>query len=213
MRALWGRISLIGVKEEMSFETKRRIILLNRISVTLFFFVITLRTVVIALGFQELSIQSLLPFVAMLAILLIPYFNKLGYYRINAFIFSIIAPIGFLFFSTISQLSNDVVNINHYFVPRLFIMGSIVFPLILIDYKDRVLMYTAILANIICILSFDFVVNNIGVPFDAEKVNFNGYESISRIMILPTIFLACIRLWEEVSEYIRSISNKTEDAK
>lgn len=189
MRRFWRKLSLAGVREEMHFETKRRIILLNRIAIALFLTVFSLRTIVIALGFQELSMQSLMPYVGMFVILLIPYVNKLGYYRINSFVFSLIIPVCFLFFSAISQKFNEVININHYYVPRVFIMVTIVFPLIMIDYKDRFLMYIAILVNVLCILFFDTVVDWVGVPFDPQTVKLEGFGALSRIMVLPIVLM------------------------
>ena len=185
----WSRLSNIGVTDEMSFETQRRIILLNRIAFTLFVIVFTLRTVVILLGFQEFTMQSLFPYLSMLSLLTIPYFNKLGFYRINSFTFCVIAPICFLFFSALSMQANEVVNINHYYLPRLFILSTIILPMILIDKKDRVLLTVAIGVNVLCILLFDKVVNLIGVPFNPLTVSFHGYSVITRMMVLPAILM------------------------
>jgi len=189
MMKFWNRISKLGVIEETDYETQRRIILLNRIAFTLFFIVLTLKTLVLALGLQQFTFQTIVTFFAVFGILLMPYFNKLGYYKFNAFAFSILAPACFLFFGTISQSANSIVNINHYYVPRIFIMGWIVFPLILIDSRKKGLLFIAILFNVICLLSFESVVNHIGVPFNSETVNFNHYESISYFMMLPIILM------------------------
>lgn len=189
MRKLWNSLSYAGVAEGMRFEIKRRVILLNRIAISLFLIVFTLRTIVILLGFQQFSLQSLFPYVGMLGIFSIPLLNKKGYYRINSFIFSLVTPICFLFFSAISQHANSVININHYFLPRIFILASIVLPLILIDNKDKWLLFVAIFVNLSCIVFYDNAVDLIGIPFDPDLVSFNSYETISRVMLLPAIFM------------------------
>lgn len=189
MKSIWQQISNTGVKDEMSYEVKRRIILLNRISISLFLIVFTTRTLVVVLGFQEFSMRSIMPFVSMTGILIVPFLNKKGYYRFNSFIFSIVVPVCFLFFSVLSQQSNEVVNVNHYYVPRLFILSSLILPMILIDKSDRWPLIIAILVNFLCILSFDFVVNLVGVPFNPEKVSFDNFNVISKIMLLPALLL------------------------
>lgn len=189
MLKLWTKISYAGVKSEMGYETKRRIILLNRIATLLFLIVFTLRTVVISLGFQNLSMDSLGPYFSMLAIFLIPFLNVKGYYKASALIFSIITPVAFLFFGIISQNSIEVVNINHYYLPRLFILACIVIPLILIDTKNKIHLSIAITVNFMCIIFFDNAIKILGVPLNPSEVDFNNYSSISIVMLLPAILM------------------------
>lgn len=189
MRKLWRKISYIGVQDSMAFETKRRVILLNRIAITLFLAVTILRTTVIAMGFQAINIKAFIPFFGMLSILFVLYFNLKGYYRFNAVLFSIVTPLCILFFSVMSQAENEVVNINHYYIPRIFILASIVLPLVLIDSKNKWALYSAIVVNFACIISFDHVVSWVGVPFNADTIDFSNQESISKIMVLPALLM------------------------
>lgn len=185
MRAFWNWISYIGVDSSVGFETSRRIILLNRIAILLFSIVLLLRVGVILFGVQALTVQSVLPFIAIFAILTIPYCNKLGYFTQISFFVSLIAPVMTLVFSTYSQTSNSAVNINHYFVPRITMMGQLVLPLVLIDPKKKWLMYSALAVNIACVLLFDTMVKLIGVPFNPAAIDFSHHEVISKIMLLP----------------------------
>lgn len=189
MLKLWTALSLAGVKNEMGFETKRRVILLNRIAISLFLIVFTLRTTVIFVGYQDFSFQSLVPYLGIFSILSIIYFNKKGFYKKTAFIFSAISPVCFLFFSVVSQNTINVIHINHYYIPRLFILASVIIPLVLIDSRNTLQIIIAVLINIICILMFDTAVKYIGVPLNPNKLNFAGYESVSLIMILPSFLI------------------------
>lgn len=185
MRSFWNWISYIGVNDSVGFETSRRIILLNRISILLFSIVFLLRSGVILFGVQALSVQSIMPFVAIFLILTIPYCNKLGYYTHISFIVCVLAPILTLVFSTYSQGSNAVVNINHYYMPRITMMGLLVLPLVLIDSRNKLLMYSALAVNIACVLLFDTMVDFLGVPFDPASIDFSHHDIISKIMLLP----------------------------
>jgi len=154
----------------------------------LFFVVFTMRVLVIYLGMQDLSAKSFLPFISMSGILCIPYFNKLGYYKYNSFTFTLIAPALMVFFSASSQRANEIVNINHYYFPRIMLMGLLVLPLVLIETKDKKLMYIAIGVNFLCQLLFDTAVDVLGVPFDPAKADFNGLATIRVLILLPALF-------------------------
>lgn len=213
MRAFWKWISYMGVNESVGFETSRRIILLNRIAILLFTIVFLLRTGVILFGVQALSVQSIMPFVAIFLILTIPYCNKLGYYTHISFFVSVIAPVMTLVFSTYSQASNPVVNINHYYMPRLTMMGLLVLPLLLIDSRNKWLMYSALAVNIICVLLFDKMVDILGVPFDPTKIDFSHHDVIAKIMLLPIgfIIMAFMFITNLNRQYEKLITGLNED--
>ncbi len=184
MRAFWNWISYIGVNQSVGFETSRRIILLNRIAILLFSIIFLLRTGVILFGVQSAA-QSIGPYIAIFLILTIPYCNKRGYYTQISFFVSAVAPIMALVFSTYSQTTNTVVNINHYYMPRITLMGLMVLPLVLIDAKKKILLYSALAVNVACVLLYDKAVNLFGVPFNPATIDFSHHEVIAVIMLLP----------------------------
>lgn len=215
MGKFWNTISYLGVTQEMGFENARRIILLNRLAIALFLIVFTMRTLVTILGFQEFSIKAIIPFIAILSILTIPLYNKKGWYKYNSFIFCLIAPICALFFSVNSQTANEIININHYYFPRILIMALLVLPLVLIDSRNKVLLYIALAVNISCNLGFDHAVEFVGIPFKPELVDFTGYNNISKMMILPTglIILAFLFLTNLNRRYEAQIIGLNDDLK
>lgn len=185
MKLFWDWISNIGVDDTMEFETSRRIVLLNRVSIVMFCIIFSTRIILSLLGVSDVNTHVFLPFVAIFSILTIPYFNKLGYYRFVSVFVSVATPIFALIFSVWTQSFNEMVSINHYYVPRMLLMALTVLPLVLIDPRRKLIMAVALIVNIVCVFSFDYLVRLIGVPFNPATIDFSHYSLISRMMLLP----------------------------
>jgi len=189
MGRFWNRISYWGVDEEMGFDTARRLILLNRLSFVLFLLVFSMRLVVVSTGLQKFSVETLFPFIAIPTILVFPYLNRKGYYKISAFTFCVLSPVLALYFSVSAQITNDVVNIGHYYYPRMLLMGLLVLPLVLIDTKNKYFLYISLAVTIACILLFDKATDWFGVPFDPEKVSLDSHQLITKMMLVPSALI------------------------
>lgn len=189
MGRLWNKLSYLGVNEDMGFETARKLILMNRISFVLFLLVISIRTFVIFIGFQEFTYETFFPFLAISTILIFPFLNKKGFYKISVFSFTALTPIFALYFGVSSQVANEVVNINHYYYPRMLQLGLLVLPLVLIENKNKFQLYFSLFVNIACILFFDRATYLFGVPFSPETVSYESHSMISRLMLTPVTII------------------------
>lgn len=182
----WFSISRFGLNENMLISEQKKLILTNQTSLLLFAFLFTLTIIVSILSLHADILRDL----TILLILIIPYLNKKGYYRLTSFLMSIVFPINVLIFSAIIKINfNGIVDIVYYFIPRFLILGGLIIPLILIDWKHRALFILAISVNFICLLSYDFVNNLFGVGINNVQIVTEKYSLINIFIFLPYFFI------------------------
>ena len=202
LKKYWYFISHQGIKESMPVSVQKKIILANQISILLF---LVLFTLLISISILIHQINFLL-FIACSSILTIPLLNSRGLYKVTTFLMSIIFPINVLVFSTLVKLDieNHSIDILYYVFPRFLIFGGLIIPLILIDFRNKILLIAAILLNLTCLLCFDFFNDLLGVGFTQVNVIFKDYPLINYLILLPYflillgfVFLQRINLFYE----------------
>jgi serine phosphatase RsbU (regulator of sigma subunit) len=120
------------------------------------------------------------------SILLIPYMNSKGFYRLTSFMISIIFPIAVLIFSSLTKKSfHYSIDIFYYIVPKLLLIGTLVIPLILIDIKHRMYLILAVLINLLALIFYDYVLSLFGVGFGTIPVTTENYYLINIFIFLP----------------------------
>jgi serine phosphatase RsbU (regulator of sigma subunit) len=188
-RAFWNRISQKGLKDEMAISAQKKLILTNQVSILMFLFIFAYITILTILNLIDFHYSLLIYFLSF-SILLIPFMNGIGFYRLTSFTISISFPIAVLIFSSLTKKSfHNNIDIVYYIIPRLLLIGTLIIPLILIDIKHRVALVLAVLINLASLISYDFVLGLFGVGFGSLPVTFEKYHLINIFIILPYILI------------------------
>jgi serine phosphatase RsbU (regulator of sigma subunit) len=173
----------------MAISEQKKLILTNQISILMFLFIVIYISISIMFKLIALNI-SILVYVLSSSILVIPYMNSKGYYRLTSFNISVCFPVAVLIFSTVTKLKfHDNIDIIYYFIPRLLLLGSLVIPLILIDLKHKASLVTAVLINLIAVISYDYVTGLFGVGFGSLPVTVVKYNLINIFIFLPYLLI------------------------
>ena len=183
---IWKRISHAGLNDTMSMSEQKKLILTNQSSILLFLFL----TVYILI--YNIANEKFTPliFILVCSILLVPYRNKQGYYRFTSFMISIMFPVNVIIFSSLLKYQfHSRIDIIYYIVPRLFILGGLVTPLILIDHKRKYALWIAIAINFSCLLFYDLASNLFGVGFNSVEIGYGKYSLLNIYIILPYLLM------------------------
>ncbi len=184
-RVFWNRISQKGLKDEMAISEQKKLILTNQVGILMFLFIFAYITILTILNLVDYHFSALIYFLSF-SILLIPFMNSKGLYRLTSFMISISFPVAVLIFSTLTKKDfHNNIDIIYYFIPRLLLIGTLIIPLILIDIKHRLTLGFAVLINIAALVSYDFVLGLFGVGFGSLPVTFEKYHFINIFVILP----------------------------
>jgi len=189
LRNFWNKISQKGLKDEMAISEQKKLILTNQVSILMFLFIfiyITILTLFKLVQFQF----SLLIFPLSFSILLIPYMNSKGFYRLTSFMISISFPVAVLIFSTLTKVSfHTSIDIIYYFIPRLLLLGTLVIPLIFIDIRHKANLILAVLINLAALIFYDSVMSIFGVGFGSLPVTIEKYNLINVFILLPYLLI------------------------
>lgn len=190
MTKLWHNISTCGVTKDMQVEIRRKLILLNQLSIIVFV-LLSVSNFAYLLFESDATIGSytIITFLAIATILTVPYMNKKGFYRYTSVIFVISVPVLTLFFSVHSQVLSPRVQITHYYLPRFLLLAQLVLPLILVDSKNKVFLFISLFINIACLVGFDFTVKYLGVPFDYIATDYSSYKDVNFTIIFPALII------------------------
>jgi serine phosphatase RsbU (regulator of sigma subunit) len=215
LKNFWNKISQKGLKDEMAISEQKKLILTNQVSILMFFFIFAYITIVTILNLI-VPHYSLLIYFLSISILLIPFLNGKGYYRLTSFMISISFPVAVLIFSSLTKKSfHNNIDIIYYFIPRLLLIGTLIIPLILIDIKHRTILVLAVLINLAALISYDFVLELFGVGFGYLPVTFEKYYLINIFTLLP-YFLILIGISFLLSiniKYEKRVQKLLEDVK
>jgi len=95
-----------------------------------------------------------------------------------------------LFFSSLSKtVAPTTIPFIEYIFPKMLLMGFLVLPLILIDSRDKVLLFVAIAINLSCVILVDSVNKLFGVELDFDQVSFENFERINFLILFPIVVI------------------------
>ncbi len=188
----WNKISNRGVKENMLPLEQRRILLSNQISIILalvIFLIFLILVFKVKAYLNALGLFSLFPF-----LITVPFLNKKGFTKGTGFLISILVPIFVLVASTAGKvLTESGKDIAFYFAPRFFIIGALVLPLMLIDFRNKMYFYTALAIFAIAIVGYDGIQEMAGVGIEKANLNQETFfittmsSSVSLVVIVASI--------------------------
>jgi len=192
-----------GVKEDMLDFEKRSITLSNQISLFFSLVLIGLVFITFKMGADKASFVLAGLFVVML---LIPFVNKIGGAGFSAFFVSIIVPIVIVVASVRAKknIEGDT-DLTFYFAPRILLIGTLVLPLILIDYRKYFIFSASLIIHFIAIVGYSEIQKYFGVGIERAVYNPETYIAtyiISGFSML-VLFLSFI--------FFQKINNKNSD--
>jgi serine phosphatase RsbU (regulator of sigma subunit) len=186
VNTIYGYLSNRGLRESMSMAEQKKVILTNQISLLMFIILFFLMVAISISAHKIFYVFFLLAF----TILLVPFLNHKGFYRLTSFMMSVIFPINALVFSTVFKLElQHHIDITNYFIFRFLVLGGLVIPLVLIDAKHKWILTAAVAVNLLCLLIFDWVCNHLGIGIGQVDIGFENYWSINYFIILPYILI------------------------
>lgn len=181
----WNKISQKGLKDGMAISEQKKLILTNQVSILMFLFIFIYIAILTLLNLVAFEFSFII-FPLTFSILLIPYMNSRGFYRLTSFMISIIFPVAVLIFSSLTKKSfHYSIDIVYYIIPRLLLIGTLIIPLVLIDIKHRISLILAILINLATLVFYDFVMELSGVGFGSLPVTVEKYHLINIFIFLP----------------------------
>ncbi len=184
----WKKLSNFGVDNKMTNLDQRRVILTNQISsvVAVIIFIITLLLVIKV----QLYINAFFAFLLFIALLLIPLLNKKGFTNASKLIISIMIPITVVAASTLGKINPGVGrDIVFYFAPRVFIIASLVVPLLLIDYRNKKSFIATLAVYFILLATYSKINTIIGISIENANLSQKTYFFATTISIFAFIVL------------------------
>lgn len=190
MTKLWHKISNCGVTKDMQVETRRKVVLLNQLSVIVFLLLsISNFSYLVFESDATIDTYPIITFLAIASMLTVPYMNNKGFYKTTSVVFVISVPVLTLFFSVYSQVLSPQVQITHYYLPRFLLMAQLALPLIILESKNRIFLAVSLLINIACLVGFDLTIEYLGVPFNSDAIDYKSYNDINLTIIFPSLIL------------------------
>lgn len=185
LKTCWNKISQKGLKDEMAISEQKKLVLTNQVSILMFLFIFIYITILTIFNLVK-SQFSFLIYPLSFSILLIPYMNSKGFFRLTSFMISVSIPVAVLIFSSLTKKSfHDSIDIIYFFIPRLLLLGALVIPLILIDISHKANLILAVLINLAALIFYDFVMGLFGVGFGSLPVTVGKYHFINIFIFLP----------------------------
>jgi len=168
-----SRISNIfkfGVKDGMSEFQKRTITLSNQISL-LFSIVILGLILLLTLKLQSYNTAALFGGLFVLLVL-IPFINKMGATKLSGFFVSSIIPIVIVGAAVLTKLNvTGDLDLSLFIAPRILLIGTLILPLILIDYRNVGFFVSSLTVYLVAIIGFSELHNYLGIGIDRAVFN------------------------------------------
>lgn len=162
-----------GVKDEMLDFEKRSISLTNQISLFFSLVLIGLGFITFKMGATTSAMVLAGLFVVMLAI---PFINKIGGASFTALFVSIVVPVVFVAASTLAKFKmQGATDLTLYVAPRILLIGTLVLPLILIDYRKYLIFSIALVFHFAAIVGYSEIQNVLGVGVERAAYNPDTY--------------------------------------
>lgn len=175
LRLIWKNLTHQGLREDMDFSLRDRLILTNQLG--LINIIVSLLLIIV---FGQRTNANLLPFVGMMFFgAAIPLLNRIGLNILTRFVFSILPCIVVLIFDMLAKSANIAnITILTYASPRFVITASIAFPLTLFLWKERFYLIVSALIVLMSALGFDIIYGFAGInPFQLG-INTKSYSLV-----------------------------------
>ncbi len=176
-------IFTLGVKENMPESQKRTIKLSNQISL-LFSVVILALILLTSLKLHAYNTAALFGGV-FFVLIIIPFLNKIGAIKFTGFLISLIVPIAIVGATVFAKINvTGDLDFSLFIAPRILLIGTLILPLVLIDYRNTGLFVSSLIVHLIAIASFSELHNYLGIGVDRAVLNPSTYP----VTIVVSVF-------------------------
>lgn len=192
MKQFWKNISGFGLKSSMSTQTKKNIILLNKISALLILFF----TLLSILTYTKLH-SPIISFMFGVNILVILFTFLITRYLnadISKLIISIFIPVFIVIIGAYSKSIGVTNNLVLYLAPRILLTIAILIPTLLFGYREKIKTIFAITPGVLIFFLYDKVHSWFGVyiedlPFEIQYYNtFVGMVALFIVFMMSSTF-------------------------
>lgn len=212
---IWDRISELGTANIESDNLRKNIIVSNQIGAVLFLlsFLIGLLVVTI-LPFNALVVSWFGGLAVALGVFL--WLSSIGKINYSRFLLSFVLPFIIVGATVHTRIMYpDVVHDGSYYIPRYYMIGTIVIPLLIFSFEEKKPLILAILSSLVLMLLYNPLHHYFGVaPQDfGHEVQEEGFISVSTaisalIIVAGSLFL--IRLNAIYEGRIKLLLRETE---
>lgn len=214
----WHEISHLGVTDEQEDSLQKSVILANRFAMVLsLIFVISA-----GISLWQLRDPEVVAFFLGMAIVsgLVPVFNRQGHTMFSLIFLSTVVPVSVLLEAIYAKtLHPDYLTASFYYLPRFFILSSIILPLVLIDIRQRRKFWGTIAVVLLCLLAYDPLHNAFNVGYNRLQLQQqSGLLNTSADLILIALFVSAfiflrnlnIRFERQVESLFEDIQHSNE---
>ncbi len=185
---IWRKISNFGIDTKMSNLQQRQVVLTNQISVILGFIVFVI--MLLLLIKLQVYANAIIMFFAIIILFSTPFINRMGFTNISKLIVSIVIPLFVTVASTYGKIvSEEARDIVFYLAPRIFIIASLVVPLVLIDYRNKTYFFSALAIYFITLVVYSKIQTLAGVGIEHANINPKMYFLATSISIFAFLVL------------------------
>lgn len=179
--SFWQRISNAGVRENVSREINRSIVLCNRVSFLLACFILSLGL----LSFQFFGLIASTKFAIIFSLLtVLPIFlNQIGRVDSARIFLSVAISIACVTASLLDKYDYHVMEDMQFYLFRLLLLSATIFPFILFGLKELKLWISALAINFLCLVLYDPIHNAIGIGYYQMGLTGPSYYFINFIVV------------------------------
>lgn len=207
---IWALISDLGLTGLVQDDSvKKRVVLTNRLSV-LMLMIVALSTAVFSSTTTNDQMGYLVASVAIVPIITL-ILNSIGAVSLGRLFFSVGTPaLVLLIIVMIKYMSLSTgfqINEYHFYTPRYYLVAIAMLPLVVIDYSERELFFSALIMNVMCLYLFDFAHETLGVGYKTFGFDFKQYHQakIMPIVLLFFLYAAIVFYQRENKKYEEKI--------
>lgn len=190
-RKIWNRFSKIGIESGMSKNIRQKIIIGNQLSF-LMLMIIALSASIFSTTTADNRLVMIVASIALIPVISISL-NILGASKLSRYFISVITPLQILLvivmLKKFGEAPRFVVSEYHFYTPRYYLMALGLLPVFLIDLKERVYFYSALITNVLCLFLFDVIHQEMGVGPEAFGFVFENYHQATVMPIVLLLFL------------------------
>lgn len=184
VREVWDKISELGTANIESDNLRRNIIVSNQIGAVLFAFSLLIGlTVVVILPSNSLVISWFGGLAFSLGIFL--WLNSIGQINASRLLLSFVLPFIIVGATVHTRIMYpDIVHDGSYYIPRYYMIGTIVIPLLIFSFEEKIPLILAILSSMVLMMLYNPLHHYFGVaPQDfGHEVKEESFISVSTVM-------------------------------
>ena len=187
MNKLWMSVSMLGYKPNMSIEQQKKIVFLNRLLVIVTIFYLLLSIIPYTQMKSNLVGNLLLSNVAVSILCFI--LNKNFKSEISKYIISLFLPISIVSMSIFVKVLGLSTNIFLYINPQIIIVITLLIPILLFEYSEKLKIGLMIIPGIFLLIFYDNINSFFGINLSDLTYGNEFYFSFKLVINITLLFV------------------------